>query len=157
MTEVQTVRGAVDSTDLGRTYMHEHVFVLNTDVQQNYPQEWGDEDARVADAVQKLRALSASGVRTIVDPTVIGLGRYIPRIQRIAEQVADLNIVVATGCYTYNDVPFFFHYAVRHSSRSSVSRCPIRWWTCSSATSPTASPARGSRRACSSAPLTIKA
>ena len=59
---------------------------------------------------QKLSALAASDVRTIVDPTVIGLGRYIPRIQRIAEQVPDLNIVVATGCYTYRDVPFFFHY-----------------------------------------------
>jgi phosphotriesterase-related protein len=41
---------------------------------------------------------------------VIGLGRYIPRIQRVAEQVLDLNIVVATGCYTYQDVPMFFHY-----------------------------------------------
>ena len=30
--------------------------------------------------------------------------------QRIAEQVPDLNIVVATGCYTYDDVPFFFHH-----------------------------------------------
>ena len=110
MTQVQTVRGPVDSADLGRTYMHEHVFVLTPDVQQNYPQEWGDEDSRVADAVTKLTALAASGVRTIVDPTVIGLGRYIPRIQRIAEQVPDLNIVVATGCYTYDDVPFFFHY-----------------------------------------------
>ena len=24
--------------------MHEHVFVLTADVQQNYPQEWGGED-----------------------------------------------------------------------------------------------------------------
>jgi phosphotriesterase-related protein len=60
--------------------------------------------------VQKLSELAAQGVRTIVDPTVVGLGRYIPRIQRIAEQVPNLNIVVATGCYTYDDVPFFFHY-----------------------------------------------
>jgi phosphotriesterase-related protein len=89
--------------------MHEHVFVLTADMQQNYPEEWGSEDQRVADAVGKLQALSAVGVRTIVDPTVVGLGRYIPRIQRIAEQV-DLNIVVATGCYTYDDVPFFFHH-----------------------------------------------
>lgn len=110
MSQVQTVRGPVDTADLGRTYMHEHVFVLSVDVQQNYPQEWGDEEVRVADAVAKLSALAASGVRTIVDPTVIGLGRYIPRIQRIAAQVPDLNIVVATGCYTYEDVPFFFHY-----------------------------------------------
>lgn len=110
MPTVETVRGPVDTAQLGRTYMHEHIFVLTPDVQQNYPDQWGDEEERVADAVGKLTALAASGVRTIVDPTVIGLGRYIPRIQRIAEQVPDLNVVVATGCYTYHDVPFFFHY-----------------------------------------------
>ena len=110
MPTVETVRGPVDTAELGRTYMHEHVFVLTPDVQQNYPDEWGDEDQRVADAVAKLSALAASGVRTIVDPTVVGLGRYIPRIQRVADAVPDLNIVVATGCYTYHDVPFFFHH-----------------------------------------------
>ncbi len=109
MPQVQTVRGPVDVAELGQTLMHEHVFVLTPDVQQNYPEEWGSEDERVADAVGKLQSLTAVGVRTIVDPTVVGLGRYIPRIQRIAEQV-DLNIVVATGCYTYDDVPFFFHH-----------------------------------------------
>jgi phosphotriesterase-related protein len=110
MTQVPTVRGPVDSAALGRTYMHEHIFVLSPDVQQNYPDEWGDEDTRVADAIQKLTELAGRGVTTIVDPTVIGLGRYIPRIQRIADRVPDLNIVAATGCYTYGDVPFFFHY-----------------------------------------------
>jgi phosphotriesterase-related protein len=107
--QVHTVTGPVDTAELGQVLMHEHVFVLTPDVQQNYPEEWGSEDDRVADAVAKLRTLAATGVRTIVDPTVIGLGRYIPRIQRIAEQV-DLNIVVATGCYIYEDVPFFFHH-----------------------------------------------
>jgi phosphotriesterase-related protein len=48
MATVETVRGAVDTADLGRTYMHEHVFVLSPDVQQNYPAEWGSEDDRVA-------------------------------------------------------------------------------------------------------------
>src|SRR3954466_13810321 len=107
--QVQTVTGPVDTAQLGTTLMHEHVFVLSADVQQNFPEEWGSEDDRVADAVSRLNALAATGVKTIVDPTVIGLGRYIPRIQRIADQI-DLNIVVATGCYTYDDVPFFFHY-----------------------------------------------
>ncbi|MGW6358940.1 phosphotriesterase family protein [Streptomyces sp. NPDC055092] len=86
------------------------IFVLAPDVQQNYPGEWGGEDARIADAVDRLGALSAQGVRTIVDPTVIGLGRYIPRIQRVAEQLPDLNIVVSTGCYAYEEVPFSFHH-----------------------------------------------
>src|SRR5882724_10186112 len=71
MPQVQTVRGPIDTAELGRTYMHEHVFVLTPDVQQNYPDEWGDDDRRVADAVAKLSELAASGVRTIVDPTVI--------------------------------------------------------------------------------------
>jgi phosphotriesterase-related protein len=110
VTIVETVRGPVDTSELGRTYMHEHVFVLDSDVQQNYPEEWGSEDDRVADAVGKLRALAAQGIRSIADPTVVGLGRYIPRIQRIAEQVPELHIMAATGCYTYDQVPFFFHY-----------------------------------------------
>ena len=110
MAQVETVRGPVDTADLGRTYMHEHIFVLTPDVQQNYPEQWGSEDDRIADAVAKLKAAAAQGTRTFVDPTVVGLGRYIPRIQRIAEQVPELNLVVATGCYTYDQVPFFFQY-----------------------------------------------
>ncbi len=110
MTEVATLRGPVDTADLGRTYMHEHIFTLTADVQQNYPDEWGSEDTRVADAVGKLRALAAQGVATIVDPTVVGLGRYIPRIQRVAEQVPELNIIAATGVYIYESVPFFFEH-----------------------------------------------
>jgi phosphotriesterase-related protein len=110
MTAVETARGPVDSAELGPTYMHEHVFILDADVQQNYPSEWGSEADRVADAVTKLKALSAQGVKSIADPTVVGLGRYIPRIQRIAEEVPELNIIVATGCYTYDQVPFFFYY-----------------------------------------------
>jgi phosphotriesterase-related protein len=110
MATVETVRGPIDTAELGPTYMHEHVFVLDADVQQNYPSDWGSEDDRVADAVVKLKALAAQGIRSIADPTVVGLGRYIPRIQRIAEQVPELHIVPATGCYTYGQVPFFFYY-----------------------------------------------
>ncbi|RKT87241.1 phosphotriesterase-related protein [Saccharopolyspora antimicrobica] len=111
MAEVRTVRGPVPVDRLGATLMHEHVFVLGAEMQQNYPDypnRW-DEGARVADAVEKLRQCKARGVDTIVDPTVIGLGRYIPRIQRINEQV-DINIVVATGVYTYDEVPIQFHH-----------------------------------------------
>lgn len=109
MSTVQTVTGPVETADLGVTLMHEHVFVLTPDVQQNHPEEWGSEEERIADAVGKLRRVYDAGVRTIVDPTVIGLGRYIPRIQRIAEQTP-VQIVVATGVYTYEDVPFYFHH-----------------------------------------------
>ena len=82
MPQVETARGPVDTADLGQTLMHEHVFVLTADVQQNYPAEWGSEDDRVADAVSRLQSLHALGIRTIVDPTVVGLGRYVPRTGR---------------------------------------------------------------------------
>ncbi len=109
MAHVETVRGPVDLDDLGTTLMHEHVFVLSEEIRENYGGTYWDEEVRVADAVEKLRKLKSIGVSTIVDPTVIGLGRYIPRIQRINEQV-DINIVAATGLYTYNDLPHFFHF-----------------------------------------------
>ena len=107
--EVETVRGAIATTDLGVTLMHEHVFVLSPEIIANYPEGWGDETAREDAAVEKLNALKAAGVDTIVDTTVIGLGRYIPRIQRVAART-DLQIVVATGVYTYGDVPMYFHF-----------------------------------------------
>lgn len=110
MIGVNTVRGPVDATQLGSVYMHEHIFVTSPDVQFNYPGEWGDTENRIADAVARLRALAGQGVRTIVDPTVVGLGRDIGRIMRVAEQVPELNIVVSTGLYTYDDVPFYFRF-----------------------------------------------
>ncbi len=105
---VETVLGPVASGELGRVLMHEHIFVLDADVQQNYPGEWGDEDERVADAVRRLRELPKNGISTIVDVTVIGQGRNVARIKRIASQVPELNIVVATGIYTFDELPFFF-------------------------------------------------
>lgn len=108
MTTVHTVRGEVDVADLGPTLMHEHVFVLTTENVENYGVgAWWDEEVRVEDAVEKLTELEAAGITTIVDPTVIGLGRYVPRIQRIAERVG-LHIIVATGVYTYGDLPFCY-------------------------------------------------
>jgi phosphotriesterase-related protein len=107
--QVDSVRGPVSTTDLGVVLMHEHVFILSREIIDNYPEGWGDGETREADAVAKLNELKALGVDTIVDPTVIGLGRYIPRIQRVAAQT-DLQIVVATGIYTYNDVPMYFHF-----------------------------------------------
>jgi phosphotriesterase-related protein len=109
MPAIQTVRGPVETSELGPTLMHEHIFVLSAEILQNYPEAWGDEERRVAEAVARMKELEASGVRTVVDLTVIGLGRYIPRIQRVAAQTG-INIVVATGIYTYNDIPFYFHF-----------------------------------------------
>lgn len=110
MPTVETVRGPIDTADMGPTLMHEHVFVLSTEHVQNYGDgDWWDEDERVADAVTKLDELKALGIDTILDPTVWGLGRYIPRVQRVAEQT-EINIIVATGLYTYDELPHQYEY-----------------------------------------------
>ncbi len=116
MTMVETVRGPVDVTELGTTLMHEHVFVLNEEIRQNYPGDW-DEEARVAHAVAQLDKAVAGGITTIADPTVIGLGRDISRIKRVAEQTP-MNIIVATGIYTFSEVPFYFRYRSRRLTAS---------------------------------------
>lgn len=108
MTQVQTVTGPIDVEQMGATLVHEHIFVMNEEYRLNYA-AW-DEQAQIADAVEQLTQLEGLGIDTIMDPTVLGLGRYIPRVQRIAQQVK-LNIIVATGVYTYNEVPFQFHHS----------------------------------------------
>jgi phosphotriesterase-related protein len=113
MSTVETVRGPVAATELGRTLPHEHVVILQPEALQNYGHVWGasywDEDARVQDAIERLRAVRAAGFETLIDPTAPGLGRCIPRIQRINAEV-DLNIVVATGVYAFLELPNFLHY-----------------------------------------------
>ena len=105
---VQAVAGAIDTSDLGRVLMHEHVIVLNPEIQTNYPGKWSegrwDEEAGIADAVAKLRALKAAGFETIVDVTVVPMGRQLARIKEISER-SEVNIIAATGLYTFDVVP----------------------------------------------------
>lgn len=107
---INTVKGPVDADSLGPTLMHEHVFVLSPEVASNWPTGW-DRKAQVASAIERLGELANAGIGTIVDLTVVGLGRDIELVREVAEQV-DLNIVVATGLYTYNDLPHYFDYRV---------------------------------------------
>ncbi len=92
---------------LAACLVHEHVFVISPEIQQNYPDEWGDEEQRVADAASRLNELKAAGIDTIIDPTALGLGRYIPRIVEVAART-ELHIVVATGLYTFNELPHYY-------------------------------------------------
>jgi phosphotriesterase-related protein len=119
MAQVETMRGPVDTEALGVTLMHEHVFILNEEIRENYPADYPagwNEQAQVDDAIVKLNAVAARGCQTIVDPTVIGLGRDIHRIARVAAGT-ELNIIVATGLYTYRDVPFYFTYRLPGAGR----------------------------------------
>ncbi|WP_433286058.1 phosphotriesterase family protein [Pseudonocardia sp. CA-142604] len=107
MTHVDTVRGAAGTDTLGRVLMHEHVFILTSDINYNFPEISGwEEDKRVDEAVERLASLRDAGIGTIVDLTVLNMGRFIPRLQKINEKV-DINIIAATGLYTFDALPTF--------------------------------------------------
>jgi phosphotriesterase-related protein len=89
--------------------MHEHVFVLSSEINANWPERsWGGaKETRITEAVAKLEELKGRGIDTIVDLTAVGLGRSIPEVQLVNAAVG-INIVVATGLYTFDELPTFF-------------------------------------------------
>jgi phosphotriesterase-related protein len=113
MATVETVLGPVDAGELGITLPHEHILIMQPEALQNWGHAFGpcywDEEVRVTDAIARLTAVRAAGIRTIFDPTTPGLGRNIARIKRINAAV-DLNIVVATGLYAFLELPNFLAY-----------------------------------------------
>lgn len=106
-TGVSTYQGTVDSADLGRTLLHEHLFVLCPELDRDYPHPEWDADAAVHSAVHGLQELYDLGIRTLVDLTVPGLGRDAALVARVAERVR-VNIVAATGWYTDDVLPRYF-------------------------------------------------
>ena len=108
MPTVPTLRGDVAVDDLGATLMHEHLFVLTADRVLDDPDSL-PLDVVVPAAVERLQEVYDLGVRTIADPSVIGHGRDISLWQRVGEQVP-LNVIPATGFYTYRDLPFGFRF-----------------------------------------------
>jgi phosphotriesterase-related protein len=110
MTTVPTVSGEVDVNDLGMTLMHEHIFIRTPDLQEPFPGFMGwDEEREIANAHERLTALKESGVDTIVDMTVPGLGREIHRVRRAVEGTG-LQVILVTGFYTYTDLPWPFRF-----------------------------------------------
>src|SRR2546423_14357846 len=100
MAKVETLRGPRDTGALGRVLIHEHVFLMNMEYTYNYRPDFFQEET-VARASARLNALKAAGVDTIIDLTVLGLGRHIPSLAKVAAQT-DLNIIVSTGVYTFD-------------------------------------------------------
>jgi phosphotriesterase-related protein len=110
MTPVPTARAdTIDSSELGFTLMAEGIFMVDQEVNTNWPDlNFGtDEDARVQQAVDVLTLAHANGIGTLVDRTIPGIGRDVRRIKRVADRVP-MNIIVTTGWYTWNDLPFYF-------------------------------------------------
>jgi phosphotriesterase-related protein len=105
MASVETVRGPIDVEELGLTLIHEHFFSSDEAVSIQWPHV-RDRDREFALALESAEAVKSHGVRTVVEPTAMLLGRDIPAVQRVADETG-LHIVPCTGIYTYDHLPQF--------------------------------------------------
>nr|MCW2728346.1 phosphotriesterase-related protein [Aeromicrobium sp.] len=104
---VQSFGGPVSVDDLGVTLMHEHVFVGHPELDLNFPDPEWDEADLVETAVAGLERLWELGIRTVVDLTVLGLGRDVARVARVAARTR-VQVVGSTGYYTADVLPGYF-------------------------------------------------
>jgi phosphotriesterase-related protein len=105
-TLVPTVTGDISVDQLGFTLPHEHIVLYEPELDRNYP-GWWNEAEQIPLAQERLRRLKGLGVDSLIDMTVLGLGRDVELVRRIAEPTG-INVLVATGAYTMDELPLFF-------------------------------------------------
>ena len=106
---VPTLTGQIGDDELGATLMHEHIFGLSPEIHWNWPDmpEGWDRDEQIEIAAGRLDEVADAGIDSIVDMTVLGLGRHVPSVAAVAERTR-VRIVAATGIYTYDQLPPYF-------------------------------------------------
>jgi phosphotriesterase-related protein len=105
MPTVETVNGQIDADQLGLTLIHEHFFSSDEAVTAQWPHV-REPDREFELAVESAEAVMAHGVRTVVEPTAMMLGRDVIASKRVADETG-LQIVACTGIYTYDHLPQF--------------------------------------------------
>lgn len=95
---VNTVTGPIPVGALGRTLMHEHLFISFGGAEFD-PTAVFDRPAFIAEAVRRLKQLRDDhGVRSFVDPCPIELGRDAAMMKEISEK-SGMHIICTTGFY----------------------------------------------------------
>jgi phosphotriesterase-related protein len=105
MPTVETTGGPVDVDELGLTLIHEHFRATDEAGRFQFPHLYDEQaewDAAIADA----NAVKGHGVRTVVEPSAIFLSRDAAFSKHVADE-SGLNVVLATGIYTYDYLPQF--------------------------------------------------
>jgi phosphotriesterase-related protein len=97
MGEVETVGGRVDVAELGKTLGHEHLKTTFESVRTQFPHLY-DEAEEESAAVEQVERAMSHGVKTLVDPACMDLGRDVRFSQRIAEKTG-IQLVMCTGIY----------------------------------------------------------
>ena len=105
MASVEGVNGPIDADELGLTLIHEHFFSGDEAVTAQWPHV-RDREQEWSLALESAEAVKSHGVKTVVEPTAMMLGREVSVLQKLASETG-LQIVACTGIYTYDHLPMF--------------------------------------------------
>ena len=97
MAQIETVSGPVEGSQLGLTLAHEHLRTVAEPVRVQFPHLY-DEVKEYDRAVGEVRRAMDHGVRTIVEPTCMDLGRDVELARRVAAETG-IQLVLCTGIY----------------------------------------------------------
>lgn len=103
MAQVQAVQGPIEADELGLTLIHEHFFSGDEAIAAQWPHV-RDRDQEYGLALEAAAAVQGHGVKTVVEPTAMLLGRDVATLARLAEETG-LQIVTCTGIYSYDHLP----------------------------------------------------
>ena len=78
------------------------------ELERNFPHPEWDPTRAVEEAVGGLDRLWELGIRTVVDLTVLGLGRDVGLVAEVARR-SRVTLLAATGYYTADVLPAYFH------------------------------------------------
>src|SRR5436190_11485871 len=106
MATVETVSGPIDAEGLGSTLIHEHFRFRDEGGSFQWPHLY-DEQRELERALEDARGVMSHGVTTVVDPNAMTGGRDARFSKRVADETG-IQIVLATGIYTYDHLPQVF-------------------------------------------------
>lgn len=108
MATVETVRGPLDATKLGKTLIHEHFYFGYPGFQGDMTIGTSDFEIKKQQGVKVARFMQEQGVQTVVDPTPNECGRDVKLLKAVSEETG-LNIICATGYYYEGEgaTPYF--------------------------------------------------
>lgn len=91
---IRTISGNIDKSQLGRTYVHEHLYIDLSGPKKDLDANLDDIDG----VIGEIEYLKSIGINTIVEVTNIGMGRDVFKLKKIWEKTG-INILVSTGFY----------------------------------------------------------
>lgn len=118
---IMTVRGLIDTADLGMTLPHEHILVDFIGADQVHPSRYRQDEV-FRTMLPYLQQIKNWGCSTFVDCTPAYLGRDVVLLQRLSE-ASGIQIVTNTGYYSAVNNK----YLPRHAFRETANELADRW------------------------------